>query len=174
MSLDIMPLCLAAGRKFNIQVILSVTSHSEFAKLHQHDHEAMYNNMGFVQWLQANSLSDSQHLSELCGEREVIGRSKSLSNDPERQTWSVNDSASVHRQKLILPHELREELDSTGQEIVFMDGVRGRGPVRLKLKSYRDIPEMAAIAGRNPYYDEEPRKDVAQWIESMKKQRSRN
>jgi type IV secretion system protein VirD4 len=156
-GLDIMPLALAAGRKFQVQIVLSVTSHSEFVALHKNEHEAMYDNMGFVQWLQANSLSDSRHLSELCGEREVQTTSNSVSNDPAKSRLSVNHSTSVRDKKLILPHEVR----SMGrvEEIVFMDGVPGRGPLRLNRTSYRDIPELAAVAGPNPYYKEKPPKE---------------
>jgi hypothetical protein len=44
-------------------------------------------------------------------------------------------------------------LGTDGTEIVFMDGVPGRGPLKLTAKSYWEFPELAGVAGRNAYYE---------------------
>ncbi len=114
----------------------------------------IYNNCGLVQWLEAKDLPSSKHLSELCGEREVFSRSKSLNSDLQTNKTSVNESVSEKTSRVITPHEIRFHL-KRNEQIAFLDGPNGpSGPLRLNKKSYRDIPELAALAGNNPYYKE--------------------
>jgi type IV secretory pathway TraG/TraD family ATPase VirD4 len=144
------PLSLAAGRKFRYHLVLSCTGLSDLRSVHKQDYEGMFNNCGFVSVLEANDPGSSEILSKWCGKREVIIPSKSLNNDIEKGKWSVNESLTVRDKELIQPHEIR---GLQNEAIVFMDGVRGRGPLRLNKVSYRDFPELVAIAGPNPYYE---------------------
>jgi type IV secretion system protein VirD4 len=142
----------ATARKFNTQLWVCLQDMAQLKALHPHSsaHETFINNAGVIQWLDAGDLEGSRYLSELCGDSEVYGNSKSVNVDPDRGTIHISDSMGQTGRRLILPHEVREL--GPREQILFVDGVRGA--IRASRKPYFET-RMNRYARPNPFYRKE-------------------
>jgi type IV secretory pathway TraG/TraD family ATPase VirD4 len=90
-------------------------------------------------------------ISRLCGDREMVTLSRSVSEDRRVDYGgglydvNVNDSGATAWQRLVQPHEVRRM--NGAEMIAFCEGVGG--PILAKRKPYwKDCSGY----GRNPYY----------------------
>ncbi len=94
----------------------------------------------------------SEYISSLCGDREMVTLSRTVSEDRNKDYGgglydvNVSECAATSVQRLIQPHEVRRMND--GEMIVFCEKVPG--PIWAKRKVYwKDCTGY----GRNPYYN---------------------
>jgi type IV secretory pathway TraG/TraD family ATPase VirD4 len=138
----------ATARKFNTQLWVCLQDMAQLKALHPQTSETFINNAGVLQWLDAGDLQGSRYVSELCGDTEVYGTSKSLSYAPENEDHlNVNEGRSQQARRLILPHEVREL--GPREQILFVDGVRGA--IKATRKPYFET-RLKRLARDNPYY----------------------
>lgn len=148
----------ASARKFNVQLWGCLNDLAQLKALAPNLHETFINNAGLVQWLAASDLDGSSYLSNLCGETEVYGLSKTLSSsagigygdapsDEALQKLQISYNQSQHTRRLMLPQEIR----SLGpkEQILFMQGVRN--PILCDREPYFET-EAKHRAQPNPYY----------------------
>jgi len=148
---------LTSLRKFGCFPVLGINDYSYLTSTYGKEADAFINNAGLSIWLQAKSKDGSEHLSGMLGEREVETYQKSSSfnggfnwDKPTlamvRKQMHVNHNYALHKQPLLLPHEVRE----LGGSVVFMDGVPG--PILAEPRGYFKIPWLKKLAGKNPFW----------------------
>jgi hypothetical protein len=157
-----MELAFAAARKHRCRIWLCcVGGMRELVAIHRDNLETILEGCGMVQWLTAKG-QNAKILSERCGDTERYSYGKTLGTElmgpdgrPSNRGPSVSESRGQVARKLLLPHEA-EALgtgDQKDDQIVFFGDVAG--PVRMLKANYRDIPELAKLAGTNPYYEDQ-------------------
>ena len=140
----------ATARKFNTQLWICLQDMAQLKALHPHTSETFINNAGVLQILDAGDLEGSRYWSELSGDTEVYGNSKSVNVDPDRGTIHISDSMGQKGRRLILPHEVREL--GPREQILFVDGVRGA--IRAARKPYYET-RLNRHARPNPFYQKQ-------------------
>lgn len=137
----------ATARKFNTQMWVCLQDMPQLRALNPTTHETFLNNAGVIQVLDATDLQGSRYWSELAGDSEVYGHSKSWNTDFDRGGVHITDSMGQHARRLILPHEVREL--GPREQILFVDGVKGA--IRAARKPYFETG-LKRHARRNPFY----------------------
>lgn len=84
----------------------------------------------------------------MCGDMEVRGISKSMSEKPDGNL-AVNLSYAQQGRRYLLPHEVRE-LPGDGM-LVFAEGIRG--VIRAGRRPYYRSPEFRGMYDPDPYHN---------------------
>jgi type IV secretory pathway TraG/TraD family ATPase VirD4 len=161
--------CLAGGfeefelafttvRKLNLRFYVSIPSVGLLQQLYPQSYKSILDSCGLKQWCDLN-LDDSELVSALCGEREVVRRTKSLNlspyynyetpSDVDLQHLHVSKNSTTERLPLIRPHELRNNLGPDGQMMFMADVPK---PFLAKRRPYFKIPALRSRAQANPFY----------------------
>jgi type IV secretory pathway TraG/TraD family ATPase VirD4 len=144
-------------RKYECFHVLGVNDPTYWDKYGK-DAPVFMNEAGLEIWMKTRSIEGSEKLSKKLGEMEVEAYSKNVNWSPGYD-WEnpsgialqrgvhANESHSLSKKPLLLPHEVRE---LAGRSIVFMDGVPG--PILAEPRGYFKIPWLRRRASRNPFW----------------------
>jgi type IV secretion system protein VirD4 len=156
--LDDLDLALTTVRKLNLRFYLSIPSVGALAQLYPQTFKVILDSCGLKQWCDVN-VDDSEFLSNLCGEREIVRRTKSVNWSPlynyekpsnlDLQNLHVSNNTTTERVPLIRPHELRDNLGPDGI-VMFMAEVSK--PILAKRRPYFKIPGLRRKSRPNPYF----------------------
>lgn len=155
--LEGLDLAFTSVRKLNLRLYISIPSVGLLQQMYPQSFKAILDNCGLKHWFDVN-LDDSEMLSALCGEREVVRRSKTVNYSPlfnyqnpsnaELQTLHVTNNKSTERVPLIRPHELRNNLGRDGQIVLLANVPK---PIRARRRPYFKIAALRRLAQPNPF-----------------------
>jgi type IV secretory pathway TraG/TraD family ATPase VirD4 len=152
-----------AVRKLNLTLYVSVPSVGLLQQLYPQSYKAILDNCGLKQWCDVN-LEDSELVSTLCGEREIVRRTKTVNWSPAYDYYDkpsadtlthlhVSNNNTTERLPLIRPHELRNTLGPDGL-VMFMADVPK--PILAEKRGYFKIPFLRRLARPNPFIARKP------------------
>jgi type IV secretory pathway TraG/TraD family ATPase VirD4 len=125
--------------------------------MYPQSYKAILDNCGVKQWFDLN-LDDSELVSAVCGEREVVRRTKSVNWSPlynyekpsnvDLQNLHVTNNNATERVPLIRPHELRNNLGPEGQVLSISNVPK---PVRANHRPFFKFAALRRLAQPNPF-----------------------
>lgn len=143
---------LTSVRKFGLDITLCYNDLQQVQALYPKTYSSMIGSCGILQVLNVNRDSaTAEHLSKLCGEREVLTVNRSINTDPldeAQDKFGVSDGKSISTRRLILPHEIQSL--KKHEQIMWVPGIFN--PIRCNKKRYLDVPKLAKRAMPNPMY----------------------
>lgn len=136
-----------AGRKYAITLLMIYQSVGQLVDTWGPQAKAAwYESTSFRLFAAISDPKTAEELSMMCGEYTVETMTRSKSNVFSKRA-SSSRNYSDQRRRLILPHEILQEMRSD-EQLVF---VQGRRPIRCGRAIYFRRPEMVAKVGQNRF-----------------------
>ncbi len=114
---------MGLGAGYGFQLLPVVQDLNQLRELHPEGWETFLANSGFRIFFAPRDKTTSDYVSDMAGDMEVRGVSKSLSTDRRTGETQVNLSFAQHGRKYLLPYETRNLGD--GEALIFGENIPG-------------------------------------------------
>jgi type IV secretory pathway TraG/TraD family ATPase VirD4 len=161
----------ATGRKYNLRVYCAATSLGTLEKdCFQHGrHQDVLGNTGVIHMLNISDPESSRFIKELSGEKTALSVSRSSSSGSTAQGINNSSSRTVtpHSVPVIRAEEVRGIADDS--QVVLLDECPYL--IYAETKSFKDVPELLARAGQNPFWKEKKPDAQPEKVQKTKKRK---